>query len=354
MGLPWAAGRAGKGGVGGGEGSVAPQPCALPLLLKSVEGVGAGGAAGWHWPLGAAQFFTVGGTHCSPCCAQGGCLASRPSFSCLKTPLGLSRWLRSPPMPFNLFFSCASGGGGAGAPQNFLALAASNAYTGTTFHRVSTLGRGGLGWFCGHGGDGGWGGATPAASTSVPTPSWPCLILPSSRIHTNAPCCGPLPPPVLCFSHWFPFLRPNTVYPPVLPVPGFMIQGGDVTGTGKGNVSVWGNTFANETSDALRFSARGLLAMANAHPKPDSNGCQFFVTLDSAPHLNGTTTIFGKCVVAAAGQGGMGAGEGEGRKDGVRRPLGRGLAGEDAPVAAATVVRACQAGVCRWRLRGWT
>eukprot|EP00170_Pyropia_yezoensis_P004410 contig_18078_g4423 len=53
-----------------------------------------------------------------------------------------------------------------------------------------------------------------------------------------------------------------------------MIQGGDITGTGKGNVSIWGTTFANETSEALRFSARGLLAMANAHPQPDSNGCQ--------------------------------------------------------------------------------
>lgn len=40
--------------------------------------------------------------------------------------------------------------------------------------------------------------------------------------------------------------------------------------------------------------------MANAHPQPDSNGCQFFVTLDSAPHLNGTATIFGKYVFSHA------------------------------------------------------
>lgn len=79
-------------------------------------------------------------------------------------------------------------------------------------------------------------------------------------------------------------------------IPEFMVQGGDITGTGKGNVSVWGTTFANETSEAVRFSARGLLAMANAHPQPDSNGCQFFVTLDAAPHLNGTATIFGKVI----------------------------------------------------------
>jgi len=75
-----------------------------------------------------------------------------------------------------------------------------------------------------------------------------------------------------------------------------MIQGGDVTGTGKGNVSVWGTTFANEVNEAVRFSTRGLLAMANAYPKADTNGCQFFLTLDSAPHLNGTATIFGKYV----------------------------------------------------------
>jgi len=86
-----------------------------------------------------------------------------------------------------------------------------------------------------------------------------------------------------------------------LAVSEFMIQGGDVTGTGKGNVSVWGTTFANEVNEAVRFSTRGLLAMANAYPKADTNGCQFFLTLDSAPHLNGTATIFGKYVCHVGG-----------------------------------------------------
>eukprot|EP00168_Porphyra_purpurea_P020893 TRINITY_DN898_c0_g2_i2.p3 TRINITY_DN898_c0_g2~~TRINITY_DN898_c0_g2_i2.p3 ORF type:complete len:151 (-),score=27.18 TRINITY_DN898_c0_g2_i2:178-630(-) len=80
-----------------------------------------------------------------------------------------------------------------------------------------------------------------------------------------------------------------------LAVSEFMIQGGDVTGTGKGNVSVWGTTFANEVNEAVRFSTRGLLAMANAYPKATPTGCHL-LTLDSTPHLNGTATIFGKVI----------------------------------------------------------
>ena len=47
---------------------------------------------------------------------------------------------------------------------------------------------------------------------------------------------------------------------------GFMVQGGDPTGTGKGGQSIWGAPFADEIKTTLRFGARGVVAMANAGP----------------------------------------------------------------------------------------
>jgi len=60
---------------------------------------------------------------------------------------------------------------------------------------------------------------------------------------------------------------------------GFMIQGGDPTGTGNGGVSAWGGTFADEINaqSALYQGGyrRGLVAMANSGP--NTNGSQFFI-----------------------------------------------------------------------------
>lgn len=77
-------------------------------------------------------------------------------------------------------------------------------------------------------------------------------------------------------------------------IDGFMIQGGDPTGTGRGGASFWGGKFQDEIVPNLVFDKEGLLAMANAGP--NTNGSQFFITLVPTPWLNGHHTIFGKVI----------------------------------------------------------
>ncbi|MCW8895978.1 MAG: peptidylprolyl isomerase [Sulfurimonas sp.] len=76
-------------------------------------------------------------------------------------------------------------------------------------------------------------------------------------------------------------------------IQGFMIQGGDPTGTGRGGESIWGKDFKDEYKDKV-FNQAGILAMANRGPA--TNGSQFFITTAPTPWLNGKHTIFGKVV----------------------------------------------------------
>jgi len=74
-------------------------------------------------------------------------------------------------------------------------------------------------------------------------------------------------------------------------VPGFVIQGGDPLGTGDGDP---GYEFPDEFSPKLRHDSVGVLSMANSGP--DTNGCQFFITLDAENQLNFLHSVFGKVV----------------------------------------------------------
>ena len=75
-------------------------------------------------------------------------------------------------------------------------------------------------------------------------------------------------------------------------IDGFMIQGGDPTGTGRGGQSLWGNEFNDEVTPKLAFDKAGVMAMANKGP--NTNGSQFFITLGPQPQLNMHYSIFGQ------------------------------------------------------------
>ncbi|RAR06669.1 peptidyl-prolyl isomerase cwc27 [Stemphylium lycopersici] len=84
----------------------------------------------------------------------------------------------------------------------------------------------------------------------------------------------------------------NTVFHRL--VKGFIIQGGDPTGTGQGGESSYdGEPFADEFHSRLKYTRRGLLGMANTGKK-DDNGSQFFFTLAATPELQEKNTMFGR------------------------------------------------------------
>ena len=75
---------------------------------------------------------------------------------------------------------------------------------------------------------------------------------------------------------------------------GFMLQGGDPTGTGKGGESIFGGYFDDEYNEELKHDKRGILSMANNGP--NTNGSQFFITYQPQSHLNNVYTIFGQVI----------------------------------------------------------
>ena len=78
-------------------------------------------------------------------------------------------------------------------------------------------------------------------------------------------------------------------------IKGFMIQGGDPTGTGRGGESAWGGRFNDEINAGSEVYKRGykagVVAMANAGP--NTNGSQFFIMHNDYP-LPPNYTIFGR------------------------------------------------------------
>jgi cyclophilin family peptidyl-prolyl cis-trans isomerase len=78
-------------------------------------------------------------------------------------------------------------------------------------------------------------------------------------------------------------------------IPGFMIQGGDPTGTGRGGESAWGGRFKDEIKPSSEVYKRGYkagtVAMANAGP--NTNGSQFFI-MHSDYALPPSYSIFGR------------------------------------------------------------
>ena len=77
-------------------------------------------------------------------------------------------------------------------------------------------------------------------------------------------------------------------------IAGFMIQGGDPTGTGMGGPghTIKGEFAANGVANDLKHT-RGVISMARAYA-PDSAGSQFFIMHADAPHLDGQYAAFGK------------------------------------------------------------
>lgn len=79
-------------------------------------------------------------------------------------------------------------------------------------------------------------------------------------------------------------------------IPGFMIQGGDPTGTGMGgpDYTIKGEFSGNGIKNDLKHT-KGVLSMARSQ-HPDSAGSQFFIMVDDATHLDGQYAAFGKVI----------------------------------------------------------
>jgi cyclophilin family peptidyl-prolyl cis-trans isomerase len=75
-------------------------------------------------------------------------------------------------------------------------------------------------------------------------------------------------------------------------IDGFMIQGGDPTGTGTGGS---GQSIPDEFNNGLKHDKKGVVAMAHS-AAPNSQDSQFYITLAPATHLDGKYTVFGQVI----------------------------------------------------------
>jgi peptidyl-prolyl cis-trans isomerase A (cyclophilin A) len=76
-------------------------------------------------------------------------------------------------------------------------------------------------------------------------------------------------------------------------IPGALIQGGDLLGTGVGHPEGPGFPYKDEIVPSLKFDTPGRLAMANSGP--DTNDTHFFITEAPFPSFTGKHTIWGQC-----------------------------------------------------------
>lgn len=79
-------------------------------------------------------------------------------------------------------------------------------------------------------------------------------------------------------------------------IKGFMIQGGDPTGTGRGGSDehIYGEFASNGFANPLKHTA-GVISMARS-ADPNSASSQFFIMHQDAPHLDGNYAAFGRVV----------------------------------------------------------
>ncbi|MEI7667790.1 MAG: peptidylprolyl isomerase [Erysipelotrichaceae bacterium] len=79
-------------------------------------------------------------------------------------------------------------------------------------------------------------------------------------------------------------------------IPGFMVQGGCPKGEGTGNpgYSIKGEFSVNRFNNPLKHT-RGVISMARSMDK-DSAGCQFFIMVETAAHLDGQYAAFGRVI----------------------------------------------------------